>query len=115
MNRIMNILWKRTRSLWFVSLLLLTACSSGSEMFIGTIHTVDADNKRILVISQLQKEDLNEDYKKLLESGGYSQVIWVSKVNPRKYKPGEEIEVLYEARDDSFPAQVNAKKITRLK
>lgn len=71
--------------------------------------------KRILVISQLQKEDVHEDYKKLIESGEYSQAIWVSKVNPRKYKIGEKIEVLYEGSDDSFPAQVTAKKIDKLK
>lgn len=90
-------------------------CSSESELFIGTIHTVDTDNQRILVISQLHKEDLNEDYKKLIASGEYSQAIWVSKVAPSKYKQGDDIEVFYEGIDDSFPAQVTAKKINRLK
>lgn len=115
MNLKVNLLLKWILSLWIVCLLLLTACSSEGEKFIGTIHTIDADNKRILVISQLQKEDIHEDYKKLIESGEYSQTIWVSKVNPRKYKIGEEIEVLYEGSDDSFPAQVTAKKIDKLK
>ncbi|WP_339316588.1 DUF3221 domain-containing protein [Paenibacillus sp. FSL R10-2734] len=115
MNLKMNLLGKWTRGLWIVCLLLLSACSSEGEKFIGTIHTIDTENKRILVVSQLQKEDIHEDYKKLIESGEYSQAIWVSKVNPRKYKIGEEIEVLYEGSDDSFPAQVTAKKIDKLK
>ncbi|WP_423803099.1 hypothetical protein [Paenibacillus pseudetheri] len=58
---------------------------------------------------------MHEDYKKLIESGEYSHTICISKVKPRKYKIGEEIEVLYEGSDDSFPAQVTVKKIDKLK
>lgn len=57
------------------------------------------------MISELQKEDLNEDY---------SQAIWVSKLELSKYKEGDEIEVLYEGSEDSYPALVTAKKITKL-
>ncbi|MBY0012045.1 DUF3221 domain-containing protein [Paenibacillus typhae] len=105
----------RTSLILFSCFFLLTACSKDVEVFNGIVHTVDFENKRILVISQLKDSDLNKDYKELLNSGEYSQVIWVNKVAPSEYEKGDEIEVSYESSDDSFPAQVNAKKIIKVK
>jgi hypothetical protein len=67
------------------------------------------------VIYQLKEKDLNKDYKEVLDSGEYSQAIWLNKVASSKYKKGDEIEISYEVSDDSFPAQVTAKKITKIK
>ncbi|ASA20285.1 DUF3221 domain-containing protein [Paenibacillus donghaensis] len=100
-------------TLIFVFLLLVTACSNDDKVFKGIVHTVDVENKRILVISQIKEEDLSKDYKEVLESNKYSQAIWVNKVAPSKYKKGDEIEVFFKASDDSFPAQVTAKKIVK--
>ncbi|MGG1613951.1 DUF3221 domain-containing protein [Paenibacillus phoenicis] len=79
----------------------------------GIVHTVDEENKKILVISHLKKEDLSKNYKEVLESNEYSQAIWVNKITPSKYKKGDEVTVFFEVSDDSFPAQVTAKKITK--
>ncbi|MNC42897.1 hypothetical protein D3C76_255090 [compost metagenome] len=106
---------KRAPILFLVCLLLLTACSKEVEIFKGTVHTVDEENKRILVISQLKEEDLSKDYKEILDSGVYSHAIWVDEVATSKYKKGDEAEISYEASDDSFPAQVTPKKITKVK
>ena len=95
-------------------LFLLIGCDSHAEKFTGTIVNIDAANKQILVISHLEIEDLHVDYKDLLKSGKYREVIWVKNVNPNKYKVGEEIEVTYHARDDSYPAQISSAKITKL-
>ncbi|MEK5030603.1 DUF3221 domain-containing protein [Paenibacillus sp. FSL R7-0302] len=84
-------------------------------LFKGTVHTVDADNNRILVIAQLKEEDLDKNYKEVLGTNTYSQAIWVNEVSPSKYKKGEEIEVFYTTSDDSFPAQVTANKIVKSK
>lgn len=103
---------------WTIIILLLlwvTACSKNDEALKGIVHTVDTENKRILVISQLKEEDLNKDYKVVLESNAYSQATWVNKVAPSKYKKGDEIKVFFGASDDSFPAQVTAKKIVKIK
>lgn len=97
-----------------ILLLLLTACSKDIEIFKGTVHTVDVEDKRVLVISQLKEQDLNKDFKEVLESSEYSQAIWVSGIVPFKYKRGDEVEVSYEASDDSFPAQVTAIQITNI-
>jgi len=69
----------------------------------------------MLVIPQLQEEDLDVDYKKLLTSGEYPEAFWVSKIAPGAYEQGDKVEVLFEASDDSFPAQVTAKRIIKLK
>lgn len=99
----------------FVFLLLVTACSSkGDEVLKGIVHTIDTENKRILVISELKEEDLNKDYKEVINSNEYSQAIWVSKVTLSKYKKGDKIEVIFESSDDSFPAQVTANKIVKI-
>lgn len=66
-------------------------------------------------IPQLKEEDLNKDYKIVLESYAYSQANWVNNIAPSKYKKGDEIEVFFEGRDDSYPAQVTAKRIVRVK
>ncbi|WP_339241470.1 DUF3221 domain-containing protein [Paenibacillus sp. FSL F4-0243] len=108
----------RTTIKWtliFVFLLLVTACNKNDEVLKGIVHTIDLENKRILVISELKEEDLNKDYKEVLDSGEYSQAIWVSKVATSKYKKGDQIEISYDVSDDSFPAQVTAKKITKIK
>ncbi|MEK4205287.1 MULTISPECIES: DUF3221 domain-containing protein [Paenibacillus] len=108
----------RTTIKWtliFIFLLLVTACSKNDEVLKGIVHTIDVENKRILVISELKEEDLNKEYKEVLESNEYSQAIWVNKVAPSKYKKGDEIKVFFEVSDDSFPAQVTAKKITKIK
>ncbi|MNN17012.1 hypothetical protein D3C76_583800 [compost metagenome] len=101
-------------TLIFVFLLLVAACSKDDEVLKGIVHTVDVENKKILVISQLKEEDLNRDYKEVLEFSEYSQAIWVNKVEPSKYKKGDAIEVYFEVSDDSFPAQVTAKKIVKI-
>ncbi|ETT56328.1 DUF3221 domain-containing protein [Paenibacillus sp. FSL P4-0338] len=109
---------KTTISKWaliFMFLLVVTACSKDDTVFKGTVHTVDVDNKRILVIAQLKEEDLSKNYKEVLETNMYSQAIWVNEVSPSKYKKGEEIEVFYQTSDDSFPAQVTANKIVKSK
>lgn len=103
------------KALIFIFLLLVTACSKDDTVFKGTVHTVDADINRILVIAQLKEEDLDKNYKEVLETSMYSQAIWVNEVSPSKYKKGEEIEVFYQASDDSFPAQVTANKIVKSK
>lgn len=74
------------RALIFIFLLLVTACSKDDIGFKGTVHTVDADNGRILVIAQLKEEDLDKNYKEVLETNLYSQAIWVNEVSPSKYK-----------------------------
>ncbi|MEK4004952.1 DUF3221 domain-containing protein [Paenibacillus sp. FSL H3-0333] len=99
----------------FVFLLGLAACSKGDNVFKGKVHTVDVENTRILVIAQLKEEDLNKNYKEVLETNMYSQAIWVNKVSPSNYKKGDEIEVFYQTSDDSFPAQVTANKIVKSK
>lgn len=66
-----------------------------------------------MVIYQLKEKDLHKDYKEVLDSGEYSQAIWLNKFASSKYKKGNEIEISYEVRDDSFPAQVTAKKSTK--
>lgn len=71
---------------YFCFLLLVTACSKNDEVLKGIVHTIDVENKRILVISELKEEDLNKEYKEVLESNEYSQAIWVNKVAPSKYK-----------------------------
>ncbi|MEK4514447.1 DUF3221 domain-containing protein [Paenibacillus sp. FSL H8-0122] len=103
------------KALIFIFLLLVTACSKDDTLFKGTVHTVDADNNRILVIAQLKEEDLDKNYKEVLGTNTYSQAIWVNEVSPSKYKKGEEIEVFYTTSDDSFPAQVTANKIIKSK
>ncbi|WP_339250373.1 DUF3221 domain-containing protein [Paenibacillus sp. FSL P2-0089] len=102
-------------TLIFVFLLALAACSKGDNVLKGKVHTVDVENTRILVIAQLKEEDLNKNYKEVLETNMYSQAIWVNGVSPSKYKKGEEIEVFYQTSDDSFPAQVTASKIVKSK
>lgn len=99
----------------FLILLLLwvAACNRNDEALTGTVHTIDVENKRILVISQLKEEDLNKDYKVVLESNAYSQATWVNNIAPSNYKKGDEIKVFFEGRDDSYPAQVTAKRIVR--
>lgn len=99
----------------FILVLLLTACSKDDTVFKGTVHTVDADNKRILVIAQLKEEDLSKSYKEVLGTNTYSQAIWVNEVSAAKYKKGEKIEVFYQTSDDSFPAQVTANQIVKSK
>lgn len=102
-------------SFFLVLIILLTACNSDSDSIIGTIHTKDTENQRMLVIPQLQEEDLDVDYKKLLTSGEYPEAFWVSKIASGAYEQGDKVEVLFEVSDDSFPAQVTAKRITKLK
>ncbi|GIO84127.1 hypothetical protein J25TS5_10590 [Paenibacillus faecis] len=102
-------------ALVFILMLLFPACNTEDEVLKGTVHTVDAENKRILVISQLKEADLNKDYEEVLGSNAYSQAVWVNTVTPSKYKKGDEIEVFYEVSNDSFPAQVTAKKMVRIK
>lgn len=94
---------------------LLIACSKNNEMFNGVVHTIDMENMKMLVIHQLQENDLDKDYKELLDSGEYPQAIWVNKIASSLYKKGDEIEVSFEASDDSFPAQVTAKEVTIIK
>lgn len=60
------------------------------------VHTVDIENKRILVIYQLQEQDMNKDYQEVLTSNEYSQAIWVNQTEPSRYKKGDEIEISYE-------------------
>lgn len=103
------------KALIFILLLLITACSKDDIIFKGTVHTVDVDNNRILAIAPLKEEDLDKNYKEVLETNTYSQAIWVNEVSPSKYDKGEEIEVFYQTSDDSFPAQVKANKIVKLK
>lgn len=96
-------------------LFLLIACSKNDERFNGVVHTIDTENMKMLVIHQLQEKDLDKDYKELLDSGEYPQAIWVNKIASSLYKKGDEIEVSFEASDDSFPAQVTAKEVTIIK
>ncbi|QUL52466.1 DUF3221 domain-containing protein [Paenibacillus tritici] len=106
----------RTITTWtviFVFLLFVTACGKEDTVFKGVIHTVDIEHKRILVISQLHEEDLGKEYKDVLESNKYSQAIWVNKIDPSNYNKGDVVEVFYTSSDDSFPAQVTAKKIVK--
>ncbi|MEK4042357.1 DUF3221 domain-containing protein [Paenibacillus sp. FSL H8-0048] len=100
-------------TLTIIFLLFVTACSKDDIHFKGIIHTVDLENKRILVISQLKEDDLGKNYKEVLESNDYSQAIWVNKITPSNYNKGDAVEVIYTASDDSFPAQVTAKKIVK--
>ncbi|AIQ57838.1 hypothetical protein PBOR_13535 [Paenibacillus borealis] len=53
-----NTIFTRTPILIFICLFLLTSCNKDAEIFIGTVHTIDAENKRMLVISGLKEEDL---------------------------------------------------------
>ncbi|NOU80362.1 DUF3221 domain-containing protein [Paenibacillus sp. LMG 31459] len=68
----------------------------------------------MLVVSGLKEEDSKKSYKELLNSNEYTKVIWVNKVSPSRFKQGDEIEITYTASDDSYPAQVTAKKITKI-
>ncbi|QQZ62473.1 DUF3221 domain-containing protein [Paenibacillus sonchi] len=110
-----NSTFKRTPILIFICLFLFTSCNKDVEIVIGTVHTIDVENKRILVIPHLKEQDLNKNYKEILNSSEYSQAIWVNKVSPSNYKQGDEIEISYTVSDDSFPAQVTANKITEIK
>lgn len=102
-------------SITILSLFLLIACSKNNEMFNGIVHTIDKEDMKMLVIHQLREEDLDKDYKKLLDSGEYPKAIWVNKIALSKYEKGDEVDVFYEVSDDSFPAQVTAKKVTKKK
>lgn len=109
-----NTILNKIPILIFICLFLLTSCNKDAEVFTGTVHTIDIENKRLLVISGLKEEDLKKSYKELLNSSEYAKIIWVSKVSPSKFKQGDELEITYTASDDSYPAQVTAKKITKI-
>ncbi|KHL97104.1 hypothetical protein QW71_02740 [Paenibacillus sp. IHB B 3415] len=110
-----NTILKKIPILIFICLFLLTSCNKDAEIFIGTVHTIDAENKRILVVSGLKEADFNKSSKELLNSNEYAKVIWVSKVSPSRFKQGDKIEITYTASDDSYPAQVTAKKISKIR
>ncbi|MGE7828870.1 DUF3221 domain-containing protein [Paenibacillus sp. NPDC093718] len=95
----------------------LTACNSSKsvyEILIGVVKEVDVENKKILVISGLKKEDLHEDYKVLIELKKYKEVLWVTGNDPSRFTIGEEVEISFNSIEDSYPGQVTAKKITKL-
>lgn len=41
--------FKQAPVLIFLCLILLTSCNTNAEIFIGTVHTIDVENKRLLV------------------------------------------------------------------
>ncbi|WP_338541151.1 DUF3221 domain-containing protein [Paenibacillus tundrae] len=101
----------------FMSLLLLSACgipSSEDRSVQGMVKDIDQVNNRILVISDLLPDDLEEDPNKLIQSNKYSEVYWVSGVNLSVLNVGDEIDIAYETLETSYPGLVTAKKYTKL-
>lgn len=101
----------------FMSLLLLGACgipSSEDRSVQGTLKDIDQVNNRILVISDLATDDLEEDTNKLIQSNKYSEVYWGSGVNLSEFNVGDEIVITFETIETSYPGLVTAKKYTKL-
>ncbi|MGG4341486.1 DUF3221 domain-containing protein [Paenibacillus lautus] len=108
---------KKKALLICLCLFFLTACSSSKsdyETLTGVVKEIDVENKKILVISGLKKEDLQEDYKVLIELKKYKEVLWVSGIDSSKFTIGEKVEISYNSIEDSYPGQVTAKNITKL-
>ena len=101
----------------FMSLLLLSACgipSSEDRSVQGTVKDIDQVNNRILVISDLIPDDLEEDTNKLIQSNKYSEVYWVSGVRLSEFNVGDVIDIVYETLETSYPGLLTAKKYTKL-
>lgn len=58
----------------------------------------------------MKNEDLHEDSNVLIESKKYKDVLWVTGTDPAMFTVGEEIEIVYNSIEDSYPGQVTAKK-----
>ncbi|WP_336763264.1 DUF3221 domain-containing protein [Paenibacillus sp. USHLN196] len=98
-------------------LFILSACTifnSNDQQVQGYVKEIDQSNKRILVISDLVPEDLQEDTNKLIQSNKYSEVYWVSGINLSKFNVGDEIEITYDTLETSYPGILTAKKYTKL-
>ncbi|KOY14298.1 DUF3221 domain-containing protein [Paenibacillus xylanivorans] len=99
------------------TLCLLSACTisnSGSQRIQGSVKEIDQHNDRILVVSGLISDDLDEDTNKLIKSNKYSEVYWVSGVNISQFAIGDEIEIFYDNLETSYPGILTAKKVNKL-
>ncbi|MGG4095915.1 DUF3221 domain-containing protein [Paenibacillus lautus] len=98
-------------------LFILSACNiadSDYQQTQGVVKEVDAQNNRILLIAELTEGDLNKDTQEVIKSGKYREIAWVSKIDPSKFTVSEEIIIYYEAREDSYPSKLAAKKYKKL-
>ncbi|OMF68466.1 DUF3221 domain-containing protein [Paenibacillus glucanolyticus] len=98
-------------------LFILSACNivdSDYQQMQGVVKEVDTQNNRILLIAELTEGDLNKDTQEVIKSGEYREVAWVSKIDSSKFTVGEEIIIYYEAREDSYPGKMAAKKYEKL-
>jgi hypothetical protein len=97
--------------------LLLSACKnfdSRYQQLQGVVKEIDHKNNKILVIAGLEEEDIKKDTQVVIESMDYTEVYWVSNIDPSDFTVGEKIIVYYDTAETSYPGKITSKKYEKL-